>query len=173
MSPWVWVVVALVVIALIVVIAVMANRKKQERNRAEAAELREKAVQDAADVQRREGLARETEAQAAAARAEADRKAAEAERLAAEAQERSHAADRRREEHQEQLRQADELDPDVRHAAPTTAAPEGGRHVALGAEGEQPAASDGHHMASGDGSPADGTDTYSEDETRTPGTHRA
>lgn len=166
MSPWVWIVVAIVVVALVVVIAVMASRKKRERDRAQAVELREKALHEATDVQRREALARETEAQAAAARAEADRKAAEAERLEAEAQERAHAAEQRREEHQEQLRQADALDPDVEHPAPTTAPVDSGRHAAVTQQEHEVASSDGHRTQGLE------TDTP-EPETRAGGTHRA
>lgn len=120
-STIVWIVViAIAVVALLAAIAVAASRKKKERNRAHAAELREQAAEQVSDVQRREALAKETEAKAAAARAEAERKAAEAERLEAEAQDRAQAADRHRQEHQEHLRKADELDPDVKHPAPTT-----------------------------------------------------
>lgn len=121
-STVVWIVViAVIVIALLAVIAMMANKKKRERDRSQAAELREQAADKATEIQRREALAKETEAKAAAARAEADRKAAEAERLEADAHDRASAAAQHREEHQEHLRRADELDPDVKHSAPTTA----------------------------------------------------
>ena len=53
-------------------------------------------------------------------RAEAERKAAEAERLEVEAADRAASAARVRDEHRENVRQADELDPDVKHTAPTT-----------------------------------------------------
>lgn len=161
MSPWVWIIVALVVIALVAVIAVMANRKKRERNRAQATELREKARHEATDIQRKEALARETEAKAAAARAEADRRAAEAERLEAEAQQRAHAAGQRRDEHQEQLRRADELDPDVNHPAPTTS-PAGGRHAGTSTE-----------ETTGDGYRREESGTTSTGETQSGGSHRA
>jgi FtsZ-interacting cell division protein ZipA len=163
MSPWVWIVIALVVVALLAVVAVMANRKKRERNRAQAAELREKALHESTDVQKREALARETEAKAAASRAEADRKAAEAERLEAEAHQRAQAAGQRREEHQERLRQADDLDPDVKHAAPTTAPSEGGRHAGATADETSQA-----------GYAQDGNGAHATDDTSTSGgTHRA
>jgi uncharacterized protein HemX len=119
-STVVWIVAAIVVVALIAFVAKMATDKKRERDRTHAAELREQAAGEATDVQRREALAKETEAKAAATRAEADRKAAEAERLQAEAQDRLGSAAEHRHEHQEHLRRADELDPDVKHAAPTT-----------------------------------------------------
>ena len=83
MPSWViWVIVAIVVIAVIAAVVAASNKKKQERNRTRAAELREQAAAQATGVQQREAHAKETEAQAAAARAEADRKQAEAERLA-------------------------------------------------------------------------------------------
>ncbi|MFZ5847305.1 MAG: hypothetical protein ACOYX5_07995, partial [Actinomycetota bacterium] len=62
-STIVWIVViAIAVVALLAAIAVAASRKKKERNRAHAAELREQAAEQVSDVQRREALAKETEA---------------------------------------------------------------------------------------------------------------
>src|SRR3954471_12080788 len=114
MPSWViWVIVAIIVIAVIAALVMAANKKKTERNRTRAGELRERASEQATEVQDREARARETEASAAAARAEADRKQAEADRLAAEAQARQRTAAESREQHQEHLRRADELDPDV------------------------------------------------------------
>ncbi|MGA9748722.1 MAG: hypothetical protein WBQ50_14780, partial [Nocardioides sp.] len=52
--------------------------------------------------------------------AEAEHKVAEADRLQSEAADRSGAAERVRAEHQDNVRAADELDPDVKHAAPRT-----------------------------------------------------
>src|SRR3954454_12588131 len=114
MPSWViWVIVAIIVIAIVVALLIAANKKKTERNRSRAGELREQASQQATEVQAREARARETEASAAAARAEADRKQAEADRLAAEAQDRQKTAAEAREQHLDHLRRADELDPDV------------------------------------------------------------
>lgn len=132
-STWIWIIVgAIVLIALIALLAKMAGKKKAERNRAQASELRERAATKADDVKKHEAHARETEAQAAAARAEADRKAAEAERLEAEARGRAQAAHEHRSEYDETRRRADELDPDAdssrhdagdtRHHEQTTAA---------------------------------------------------
>jgi uncharacterized protein HemX len=160
-STVVWIIIgALVVLAIIAVIAMMAKKKKQERNRVQATELREKAAEKATDVQRREALAKETEAKAAAARAEADRRAAEAQRLEAEAQQRQGVAAEHRAEHQEHLHRADELDPDVKHAAPTTAPPE--QQTAAGS-----ADSTSHDTATYDNT-VEGPDT-----TRSDGSHRA
>ena len=114
MPSWVvWVIVAIVVIAVIAAIVAASSKKKQERNRTRAGELREQAAAQAAGLQQREAHAKETEARAAEARAEADRKQAEAERLQAEARDRKQTAEGYREQHAENLRQADELDPDV------------------------------------------------------------
>lgn len=127
MPSWViWVIVAIVVVAVIVALVAASNKKKQERNRIRAGELREEAATQATTVQKREAHARETEAKAAAARAEADRKQAEADRLEAEAHERQQAAAGHREEHQESLRRADELDPDVDTRSGEYARPETG-----------------------------------------------
>jgi hypothetical protein len=100
-------------VAIIVAIVLAANKKKKERDRVRATELREQAATQASGLQQREARARETEAEAAAARAEADRKQAEAERLAAQADDHHRSAGAAREEHEEHLRRADELDPDV------------------------------------------------------------
>jgi len=117
MSSWlIWVIVAIIVIAVIaaVIAAVAAAKKrKQENNRNRAGELREQAAAQATGLQQREAHARETEARAAQARAEADRKKAEADRLEAEAADRHGTAESYRQEHEENLRRADELDPDV------------------------------------------------------------
>src|SRR3954465_14574354 len=114
MPSWViWVIVAIIVTRVTAALVMAANKKKTERNRSRAGELREQASQQATEVQAREARARETEASAAAARAEADRKQAEADRLAAEAQDRQKTAAESREQHLDHLRRADELDPDV------------------------------------------------------------
>jgi hypothetical protein len=114
MPSWlIWVIIAVVVIAVIVAVVVAGSRKKKERDRVRAGELREQAAAQASGLQQREAAARETEAEAAAARAEAERKQAEAERLEAQAGDRHRAAGAAREEHQEHLRRADQVDPDV------------------------------------------------------------
>ena len=131
MPSWViWVIVAIVVVAVIAAVLAASKKKKQERDRTRASEIREEAAEKATTVQQREARAKETEAEAAAARAEADRKQAEAQRLEAEATERQRAAEEHRAEHQDHLRRADELDPDVdtKHDD----------YVAPGAEGAAP-----------------------------------
>ena len=114
MPSWlIWVIVAIIVIAVIAAVVAASTKRKQERNRTRAGELREQAAAQATGLQQREAHARETEARAAEARAEADRKQAEAERLEAEARDRHETAAGYRDQHAENLRRADELDPDV------------------------------------------------------------
>jgi len=114
MPSWlIWVIVAIIVIAVIAAVVAASTKRKQERNRTRAGELREQAAAQATGLQQREAHARETEARAAEARAEAERKQAEAERLAAEAHDRHETAAGYRDQHAENLRRADELDPDV------------------------------------------------------------
>lgn len=114
MPQWlIWVIVVIVVLVVLAIIVSAANRAKKTRNRQRAGQMREEATERASEVQQREARARETEAQAAAARAEADRKQAEAERLEAQAGDRGRSAAELREEHEEHLRRADEIDPDV------------------------------------------------------------
>ncbi len=125
MPSWlIWVIIAIVVVAIIAAVLAAANKKKQERNRSRAAELREQATAQATGLQQREAHAKETEAQAAQARAEAERKQAEAERLEAEAQDRHQTAAGYREQHVDNLRRADELDPDVDTRSDDYAGPE-------------------------------------------------
>jgi hypothetical protein len=127
MSWIIWVVIAIVVIAILAAIVLAGGKKKKERDREHAGELRDQAAARAPELKKTEAHARETEAQAAAARAEADRKQAEADRLEAEATNRHQSAAEIRDEHQEHLRKADELDPDVNtksedYTGPDTAA---------------------------------------------------
>ncbi len=114
MPSWLtWLIVALVVIALIVVLVVVLGRRRREQNRARAAELREQASARAPEVRDRDQEARGSAQAAAAARAEADRKRAEAEQLERRAHDQQQSAQALREEHLDQLGQADRLDPDV------------------------------------------------------------
>ena len=114
MPSWlIWVIVAIIVIAVIAAVIAASTKRKQEQNRTRAGELREQAAAQATGLQQREAHARETEARAAEARAEAERKQAEADRLEAEARDRHETAAGYRDQHEENLRRADELDPDV------------------------------------------------------------
>jgi hypothetical protein len=125
MPSWlIWVIVAIIVIAVIAAVVAASNKRKREQNRTRAGELREQAAAQATGLQQREAHARETEARAAEARAEAERKQAEADRLEAEARDRHETAAGYRDQHEENLRRADELDPDVDTRSEDYTAPE-------------------------------------------------
>ena len=106
---WVWIVIAVVVVLAVVGLLVMAaNKKKQEQRRTQAGELRTDAHAQSASVLDADRQARDAEAEAARARAEAEA----AERQAAEA---GRARDMERATHEDQIREADRIDPDVDH----------------------------------------------------------
>lgn len=101
------IIVGIIVVLAIVVVAVFLSRKRRvAANREKAAEIREKAKAD-------EFTAREREAKAARAHADAKQAEVDAERLRKEALGRQQEAESARAGSQEQLRKADELDPDV------------------------------------------------------------
>ena len=90
-----------------------SGARRVEAERAQAAEIREKAVEHDRRLRESEASATEADAKAQMARAEAQKRELEAERLAAEAESRSESADAVRRERDEQLRLADLRDPDV------------------------------------------------------------
>jgi len=125
MPSWlIWVIVAIIVIAVIAAVVAASTKRKKQQNRTRAGELREQAAAQATGLQQREAHARETEARAAEARAEAERRQAEADRLEAEARDRHETAAGYRDQHAENLRRADELDPDVDTRSDDYAGPE-------------------------------------------------
>ncbi|XAS64551.1 hypothetical protein VUN84_02385 [Micrococcaceae bacterium Sec5.8] len=100
-------IVGIVVVLAIVIVAIMLGRKrKAAANRTKAVEMREQARTE-------EIGAREREAKAARAEADAKQAEVEAERLREEARGRQQEAEQVRSGVQDQLRKADELDPDV------------------------------------------------------------
>lgn len=105
-NTWVWIIVA--VIALLVLGALVAAllKKKQERDREQAAEIRDNAQRWGTKLDQREAEARGVEAEAQRARAEADQ-------LEAVAEQRRMRVESERAKHAETLREADELDPDT------------------------------------------------------------
>ena len=108
-----WLIIAVVVIAVLLLLAVVlraTQRKKQEVARERAGELRSEVATSSHDHQEQEALAREREAEAERARAQADRLQAQADR------ERT-AVDQTQAHHEDRLREADRLDPDVDHRA--------------------------------------------------------
>lgn len=117
-STIVWIVVAvLVVLAVIAVVVRLSGRRKLDRQRAKAGDIRQQAASEETTVRRHEAEAVEQDALARQARAEADRKAAEAEQLQLAAQERAEQASAKRTEHADLLRSADEVDPDMSDGA--------------------------------------------------------
>ncbi|WP_427133944.1 hypothetical protein [Pseudarthrobacter sp. S9] len=101
------IIVGIVVVLAILVVAIMFNRKRKvAADRSRAAEMREQAKAD-------EFGAREREAKAVHAEADAQQAELEAERLRQEARGGQEEAESVRSRAQEQLRKADEMDPDV------------------------------------------------------------
>ena len=106
---WVWIVIAVVVVLAVVGLLLMAaKKKKQEQRRTQAEELRTDAHAQSASLLDADRQARDAEAEAARARAEAER----AEQQAAEA---GRARDMEHASHEDHIRQADRIDPDVDH----------------------------------------------------------
>ena len=106
-----WVVIILIVLAVALVAGLVwssMQRKKQHVARERAGEIRSEAAVSGADRQQEEARAREVEAEAQRARAEADR-------LDAEAQKQRTSYDQTRAEHEDRVREADRIDPDVDH----------------------------------------------------------
>ncbi len=106
-----WVVIILIVLAVALVAGLVwssMQRKKQHVARERAGELRSEAAVSSADRQQEEARAREVEAEAQRARAEADR-------LDAEARQQRTSYDQTRAVHEDRVREADRIDPDVDH----------------------------------------------------------
>lgn len=131
----VWTIVVIVVVLALALVAFrMSARMKGDRRRTEADDIRQRAASDESNVRKHEAEAAEQEALARQARAEADRKAAAADKLAIDAQESGEQASHRRAEQRDQLRAADDVDPDV---------PDGGRGDGLSDDGAGVDAADG------------------------------
>ncbi len=109
-STIIWIIVIVVVVLLIAALASFASTKRKERQRVQAEELRGEAAGNTASIQ-------DTQLQAEAAEAEAQRMRAEAERAAANAAEARQGADVERAQHEDKVRTADRIDPDVDHTA--------------------------------------------------------
>jgi FtsZ-interacting cell division protein ZipA len=113
-----WIIVVLIVLAVLLIAGLAwtaQQRKRDQAGRARAGELRSEAAQVAVDHPVQEARAREADAQAAQARARADA-------LEARANQERVGFDQSRAEHEDRLREADRVDPDVSHEGP--AAPE-------------------------------------------------
>ncbi len=112
-----WIIVVLIVIAVLLLagLAWTATKRKQEQvGRERAGELRSEAAATAAAHPVQEARAREAEAEAEQARARADQ-------LDAEAQQERIGYEQSRAEHEDHLREADRVDPDVDHQSETYA----------------------------------------------------
>ncbi len=115
MSPWVWIVLVVIVLAAVIGLVMSRNRTKQlESRREEAASLRDGAAEHRVAMRDTETAAAASGAEAQRAREEADAQAAQARELEAKAQRDSQAHETARQKHDEQMRRADALDPDVR-----------------------------------------------------------
>lgn len=116
-STIVWIVVAVVIAVLVIAaIVALAARERRRRRQGEADRIRERVIEDASTVKRREALGEETAAKARAAQAEADAKAAEATRLQERAASHQSDAVAGRDQVDAQLQHADQLDPRSRNA---------------------------------------------------------
>ena len=117
MSPWVWILLVVLVLAGVVIgLTVSRHRTQQslESRREEAAALRDEAAEHRVTMRENETAAAASGAQAQRARAEAEQRAEEARELEAMAQQDREALEAARGQHDEQMRRADALDPDVR-----------------------------------------------------------
>jgi hypothetical protein len=132
------------------------NKRKTEEHRARAAELRNKAAGQATGLQ-------ESELQDSEAEAEAERKRVEVERAEREAEQARQAQAQEQARHEDRVREADRLDPDVDHRAddyrPGTASTPGTTTPTTTSTGAAPETTDGtHRAASGDTTDTSGRD---------------
>jgi hypothetical protein len=114
-STVLWIVLAVIAVLVAVALVVMMMRRtsrRLDRDREAANELRQRAAAETPAVEKHEAVAHEVQARARTARAEAEQKLAEAERLEAGAHERSRIAEQSRDDLNERLRRAAQLDPD-------------------------------------------------------------
>jgi len=107
----VWVIVGVAAVVVIALIAFAAWSTRNKRRHLEAERLRGEIGEQTRHVERREGVAVETEAKARAAQAEAEAKAAEAARLQDSARTHHAAVTSSRDELDAQRERADALDP--------------------------------------------------------------
>jgi uncharacterized membrane protein YcjF (UPF0283 family) len=132
---WVWLIIAVVIIALVAATMRVGSARRLQSHRDKAATLREEA--GAATVE-----ARHREADAATARAQAENARFEADRLEQEARQHDDEALRTHGEVQEQLAEADRVDPDLSVDPPADDAyveDHGiGKHADLGPDESQP-----------------------------------
>lgn len=114
MSAVKWIIIAIVVLIVLIALFSLMSKKRKEAHREEAANLREEAHGQQPELRDREAKAAQSRANADQLRAEAERKQAEADRMNVKADKHESSYRSAQEEHDAQLRKADELDPDVR-----------------------------------------------------------
>ncbi len=102
-----------IVVAVVAVIVLQRGSRHEAAERAKAEQIRAEAAEHDRELREREAEATEARAHSELARAEAEKQQLEAERLEREASERSASAGEVRDEREEQLRLADQHDPDV------------------------------------------------------------
>jgi FtsZ-interacting cell division protein ZipA len=118
------IIIVTVVVALILLVAAIAwvaRKKRTEHRRAQAGDIREKAIEQSHEVGQQEALADETAAKARAAQAEAEAMAAHSEGLQHQAQAHRTDAATSRSELNREFERADKIDPD----SPTSDTPPG------------------------------------------------
>ena len=133
MDTWVWIVIVVVVIAVVAALVVAGSRRRTtERHRVAAQEIRQDAGGQTASLQEADRQAALADEEARAAQERVARAQAEADRARREAAEAARARDMELATHEDRIREADRLDPDVDHRdpayVPETAEP-AGRHV--------------------------------------------
>jgi cell shape-determining protein MreC len=112
METWIWITIA--VIAALIVIAALAwllTRQSHGSAHRRAESIRGDVRERASDFGERTAAVREREAEAQHTRAKADRLRAEAESIEQDAHQRRSEVDAEREQYREDLRKADEIDP--------------------------------------------------------------
>jgi cell shape-determining protein MreC len=112
METWIWITIA--VIAALIVIAALAwllTRQSHGSAHRRAESIRGDVRERASDFGERTAAVREREAEAQHTRAKADRLRAEAEGIEQDAHQRRSEVDAEREQYREDLRKADEIDP--------------------------------------------------------------
>ena len=113
MNTAVWIVVAVVVVLLLVAVGVALSKKAKQKRVEQAGEIRERAAERSAEVERSEALAQKSEADARRAQAEADAAAAEARIAQQRAHEHQGTAATGRDELDREWERANKLDPTV------------------------------------------------------------
>jgi hypothetical protein len=103
---------AVAIVLILIALGLVLARKRTDRRRVEAGNIRDRAAEQSHEVGQREALAEETAANARVAQAEADAKTAHASGLQHQAQTRRSDAAIARDDLNQEYRRADTIDPD-------------------------------------------------------------